>query len=384
MPTNLALTLTALAGCAAFHAAPRPALPALSGRGRARAIDVHMRTPWRARVAKAGGVLAATAAALTVSTTPPLAAPAVAMTPPAAAFTRKASRTTSQRRADRQLSSRTWTDVAGIPDSRRSGGRIVDTAGIIDAAARIRISDTIRRIERDVQGSQVVVVTVDDVADNFTPKRFATELFNYWAIGSMQKDNGVLVLVVKDQRRVEVEVGIGLNHKLSKSWCEAMLNADVIPSFKVGAYGDGLDIGVQDIGDRLRSTDEGPWVSENGGGSDELVAVGGLGLYLGGISLVNAQAERKSRTCAKCGSIVPKEDVGPWRTTRKATLEDGVKARDYSCEKCGHVGVWNATIPKYDGRRSDGTYYHRSSDSSSSGGGNYGGSSSGGGGGASW
>ena len=51
-----------------------------------------------------------------------------------------------------------------------------------------------------------------------SPKRVATDLFNYWGIGSMQRENGVLVLVVKNAKRVEIEVGLALNRDFVRPW----------------------------------------------------------------------------------------------------------------------------------------------------------------------
>merc|ERR1719213_1027834 len=68
----------------------------------------------------------------------------------------------------------------------------------------------------------------------------------------MERENGVLVFVVRDARRVEIEVGLSLEMLFSNSWCTSMLQADVIPAFKDGRYGDGVLSGVERIGERLR------------------------------------------------------------------------------------------------------------------------------------
>lgn len=64
-------------------------------------------------------------------------------------------------------------------------------------------------------GAEVVVVTLPGVRgaeqDRREVKRFATRLFNSWGLGDRQKNNGVLLLVSTGDRRVEVEIGRGLN-----------------------------------------------------------------------------------------------------------------------------------------------------------------------------
>ena len=76
----------------------------------------------------------------------------------------------------------------------------------------------------------------------------------------------MLVLVVKDQRRVEVEVGVGLNRRMSSSWCSGMLQDVAIPEFKEGRYGKGVAAAVERIGERLRGGDDAP-ASSGGVGS---------------------------------------------------------------------------------------------------------------------
>ena len=100
--------------------------------------------------------------------------------------------------------------------------------------------------------SRVLIVTVHDVPAGQTPKQFATALFNKWGIGSKQRGNGVF----KNAKRVEIEVGEGIEQRFDNSWCTSMLKAEVIPSFKQGKFGAGVLHGVEQIGERLRGGSE--------------------------------------------------------------------------------------------------------------------------------
>jgi len=276
-----------------------------------------------------------------------------------------------------------------IPDPRIRGGRIFDGANILDAAAQRQISIEISAIEREVAGSQVVVVTVGDVPASKTPKRVATELFNYWGIGSIDRENGVLVLIVKNARRVEIEVGLALEKDFDNSWCTSMLTAEVVPSFKEAQYGEGVLKGVTQIGERLRGggggfevarTDSREWLAFASSYSVPFVL-----LYAA--ERAEAMKERKSRTCTQCGAVVPSDAIGSWVTTINATnVQRGERVRDYTCEACGRKGQFKMSVDKYDYVRYDTTtgepiYYDAPSSSSSSSGGS---SDGGGGGGASW
>ena len=289
-----------------------------------------------------------------------------------------------------------------IPDPRIRGGRIFDGANILDAAAQRQISIEISAIEREVAGSQVVVVTVGDVPASKTPKRVATELFNYWGIGSIDRENGVLVLIVKNARRVEIEVGLALEKDFDNSWCTSMLTAEVVPSFKEAQYGEGVLKGVTQIGERLRGggggfevarTDSNPFgdgdVAETWA---ECFARAGVTIafaisYIALGSFATERRELKSRTCTQCGAVLPSDAIGRWVTTINATnVQRGERVRDYTCEACGRKGQFKMSVAKYDYVRYDTTtgepiYYDAPSSSSSSSGGS---SDGGGGGGASW
>ena len=277
--------------------------------------------------------------------------------------------------------------VSDISDPRWFGMRIADEASIIDFKSSLAIGREIRSIEWNVRGSQIVVVTVDRVRGQ-TPKAFATQLFNHWRIGSAEHNNGVLVLVVKGERRVEIEPGIGLNRLLSQSWCTSMLGEHVVPEFRRGQYGDGLLAAVERIGERMRRGDK--MVSSIGKiarkvGFYSLLAFGPTAA----VAAWGAHTDRSARQCPSCSAIVEHPQICQWETTLPAThLMDGLRQARFTCQACGYTGLFSSSIRRYDGRRQrrDGTwdYYYRDTDRESSWSSNSGGSSSGGGGGASW
>ena len=114
-----------------------------------------------------------------------------------------------------------------------------------------------------------------------SPKKFATDLFNEWGIGRAEKNNGVLVLVVKDARRIEIEVGDGAVNKFSRTWTEQMIEDKVLPSFKSGKFSKGLERCVDACAARLAVSDE---QIRNDDIASAVVTAGiyGLGLAFGG------------------------------------------------------------------------------------------------------
>lgn len=84
-------------------------------------------------------------------------------------------------------------------------------------------------------GAEVAVVTLPTIG-SAVPKQFATELFNHWGIGRKGHDDGVLVLHVLDQRRVEIETGYGVEGRLPDAKCSWLLHDVAVPFFRVGDF----------------------------------------------------------------------------------------------------------------------------------------------------
>lgn len=82
-------------------------------------------------------------------------------------------------------------------------------------------------------------MTVPDVAPSL-PKAFTTELFNAWEIGKKGKDNGVLVMVSKGDRRVEIETGYGIEAILPDARVGKIIRTEMIPAFKQEDYEAGI------------------------------------------------------------------------------------------------------------------------------------------------
>ena len=94
--------------------------------------------------------------------------------------------------------------------------------------------------------AQVAVVLVHSIG-NQSPKDFATALFRKWGLGNRKKNNGLLILMVKDQRRIEFEVGYGLEGVLPDITCKRIQEGLMLPHFKKGDYNTGMLKGVESV-----------------------------------------------------------------------------------------------------------------------------------------
>ncbi|GBO56732.1 hypothetical protein APA_5067 [Pseudanabaena sp. lw0831] len=78
-------------------------------------------------------------------------------------------------------------------------------AELLSPQAKAQINQIATNLEADTK-AELAVVTVPTTDPAFSPKAFATELFNIWGIGKADQDNGLLILVSRDERRVEIEI----------------------------------------------------------------------------------------------------------------------------------------------------------------------------------
>lgn len=137
-----------------------------------------------------------------------------------------------------------WT-VRTVPNTRLQSNEIhvSDPDGYLSDSAEWFINDALSSI-RDQ--ADVFVVTLTSIGDD-EPKHFATALFNYWGIGDVETDNGVLLLFVEDQHALEFETGYGSESVLTDASCARIFNNTIVPYFKEGNYEAGLCACVIDI-----------------------------------------------------------------------------------------------------------------------------------------
>jgi len=135
-------------------------------------------------------------------------------------------------------------------------GRIVDQADIIPQQIREALEPRLAELEQK-SGIQLVVATVKSL-DGQEIEPYANELFRFWKLGEKQKNNGVLLLVAPNERRVRIEVGYGLEGTLTDAISSVIIANAIAPRFKAGDFGGGISRGVDDIITVL-TTDESEW-----------------------------------------------------------------------------------------------------------------------------
>jgi uncharacterized protein len=126
-------------------------------------------------------------------------------------------------------------------------GFVNDFAGIIPERERDEIESLCADLERRTT-VEIAVVTLKSTG-SIPIEDYANELFNRWGIGKKGKDNGVLILVAVDDRKVRIEVGYGLEPILTDARAGDIIRHVLAPEFRRGDFGKGLLSAVRYIGE---------------------------------------------------------------------------------------------------------------------------------------
>jgi uncharacterized protein len=135
-------------------------------------------------------------------------------------------------------------------------GRVVDSAQILDARSRPTIEQKLTDLEAK-SGIQLVVATVKSL-EGQDVESYANQLFRTWKLGEKAKNNGVLLLVAPNERKVRIEVGYGLEGTLTDALSNVIITNALIPRFKAGDFSGGISRGVDDI-IAVLTTDSSDW-----------------------------------------------------------------------------------------------------------------------------
>lgn len=146
-------------------------------------------------------------------------------------------------------------------------GRVVDEAGILTPQAQSDIS-TLLAAHEQATSNQVVVVTLkslqgDDIAD------YSYQLGRHWGIGQKGKNNGLLLVVAPNERKLRIEVGYGLEGVLTDAESRMIIERVIKPYFKQGNYEQGVRAGVDAILDVLGGEFQTPPLPSAAGGDGQ-------------------------------------------------------------------------------------------------------------------
>jgi uncharacterized protein len=129
-------------------------------------------------------------------------------------------------------------------------GRVNDYAAIISPGARADIEGKLRQFEQQ-ESTQIVILTIPSLEGD-PIEDFSIRVAEAWKIGQKGSDNGVLFIVSKNDHKVRIEVGYGLEGRLTDLLAGRIIRDEVAPSFKNGKFDEGFAKGVTAIMEAVR------------------------------------------------------------------------------------------------------------------------------------
>lgn len=134
-----------------------------------------------------------------------------------------------------------------FPDYR---GYVNDYAGLLSDAARTQLEAKLTQLEKDTT-AEVAVVTIKSLEGN-TIEDYAVRLFEKWGIGKKDRNNGVLLLIALEDRKMRIEVGYGLEPIITDARAGRIRDEEILPKFKTSDYEGGIIAGVDAIEQLIR------------------------------------------------------------------------------------------------------------------------------------
>lgn len=130
------------------------------------------------------------------------------------------------------------------------GGQVNDLAGMIEDDSQAQMETALEQLETDT-GSQLVVLTVPNL-EGAVLEDYALKVASTWKLGRKGEDDGVLLLVAKEERRIRIEVGYGLEGAIPDVKAKRIIDGLMTPRFREGDFTGGITEATAALGGLIR------------------------------------------------------------------------------------------------------------------------------------
>ncbi len=135
--------------------------------------------------------------------------------------------------------------AAAAPTFPALTGRVVDAANILSADAERRIAAQLAAHEAK-SSDQIVVATIPGL-QGYAIEEYGYQLGRAWGIGQQEKNNGALLIIAPNERKLRLDVGYGLEGTLTDALGSDIVHRTIAPRFKTGDIDGGVEAGVTRI-----------------------------------------------------------------------------------------------------------------------------------------
>ena len=225
-----------------------------------------------------------------------------------------------------------------------------DLSGVLPTEAEDRLRAGLERLKTDT-GIEMTVLTIPtrtayDAAPSI--EAFAKGLFNAWGVGARDRNDGILILVVTNDREMRIALGAGYNQAYDVV-AQDVADRYFLPAFRDGDYAAGIESGTAETIRQIarRHAERLPPQPVAGtGGSILGWIVGGAMVLIAGLAVLGRKVGdlvAGMRACPQCGQ---RGTHRHHETLREATrTEGGLRSVVTTCPSCGHTETTTETIP---------------------------------------
>ncbi len=178
----------------------------------------------------------------------------------------------------------------------KPSGYVNDFASVIDPAAKDSLEASLSQFEQETS-VEIAVVTVPNL-NGTTLEDYAVKIFEEWGIGEKGVDNGLLLLIARDEKRVRIEVGYGMEPYITDGKAGKILDDNVVTPLKAGNYTQAAVGGAQALVQAVRDSDYEPGSvrDRSGRGARGFEGSGWLLLLIPGIVIITYLVSYMART----------------------------------------------------------------------------------------
>lgn len=134
-------------------------------------------------------------------------------------------------------------------DALKLQGWVSDAAGVLDAAGEEKLATRLAALEKATH-HQMVVVTTPSLGGRDIGA-YTLQLARRWGIGRQDWNDGVVILLAPNDRKVRIEVGSGLEKALPDAFCKQVIEQEMLPRFKRNDFVGGLERGVAAVSRKI-------------------------------------------------------------------------------------------------------------------------------------
>ncbi len=133
-------------------------------------------------------------------------------------------------------------DYQWIP---RLEGWVTDVANVLSVADRDRLAKMLSRYEQETS-HQFAVLVIPTLSEE-SIESFSLRVAKAWALGQKGLNNGILVTLAMKERKVRIELGLGMERYITNATAQSTISNAMVPAFRKGDYAGGLQAGLEQL-----------------------------------------------------------------------------------------------------------------------------------------